>query len=320
LDGRYVTYYYGVLDQLTTASGAYPTAGRTIAVDPQYIPRFGSTKGHVYITGIGNRLAEDVGGSINGYHIDVFTGFGVSSMAGMSNGLHTVQYRGNNNWTASSGSAMSSSALSSINDLYMSDSILSDNDDGLLLSRVLEGDLLAPENDRVAIEKGNYSAYVSKIDYTVLGGFEVTITNKEGTPIKVHLNLQVKSVKRMKFLPDNRLEVISKINPTWESCEIFDIDTGDLVEIYYGCGFTRFEDGRMIYVVPKPHFGPGDRGNNKIVDQDGNILYESEAGVMIRGKLSLVDDCLNFEEIDVNSLNSTADEPIFERVVNIAID
>jgi hypothetical protein len=215
---------------------------------------------------------------------------------------------------------MSSLALPSENDLNMSDSISSDNNDGLLSSRVLEDELLASVNDRVAIEEGTYSAYVSKIDYTVPNIFEVTIANKEGKSTSLLLNMHAKNIKRIEFLPGNQVEVVCGINPSWESCEIFDIDTGDLIEEYYGCGFTRLEDGQMIYVVPKPHFGPGDRGNNKIVDQSGNILYESEAGMMIQGKLSVVDGCLSFEEIDVNSLSSTANEPIFEKVVNIMID
>lgn len=48
-----------------TASGTWPEAGRTVAVDPKYIP-FGSEvliDGHIYI-------AEDTG--VTGYHIDIF--------------------------------------------------------------------------------------------------------------------------------------------------------------------------------------------------------------------------------------------------------
>ena len=54
-------------DPWTTASGARSTPGRSIAVDPDVIP-LGS---RVWIAGIGWRVAEDVGGAINGHMIDL---------------------------------------------------------------------------------------------------------------------------------------------------------------------------------------------------------------------------------------------------------
>lgn len=56
-------------DPDSTATGTYPTPGRTIAVDPKVIP-LGS---RVYIEGIGWRVAEDVGGMIKDRRIDVVT-------------------------------------------------------------------------------------------------------------------------------------------------------------------------------------------------------------------------------------------------------
>ena len=52
----------------STALGTSLTDGRTIAVDPSVIP-LGT---HVYIEGIGERVAEDTGGAINGNDIDLF--------------------------------------------------------------------------------------------------------------------------------------------------------------------------------------------------------------------------------------------------------
>jgi 3D (Asp-Asp-Asp) domain-containing protein len=53
-----------------TATGKTARAGRTVAVDPSVIP-LGS---RIYIEGVGERIAEDVGGGVKGHHIDVYLG------------------------------------------------------------------------------------------------------------------------------------------------------------------------------------------------------------------------------------------------------
>lgn len=53
-----------------TATGTYPTPWKTVAVDPSVIP-LGST---VEIQGVGTFIAEDTGGAIGGYILDVYTG------------------------------------------------------------------------------------------------------------------------------------------------------------------------------------------------------------------------------------------------------
>ena len=52
-----------------TALGVAPTVQHTVAVDPKVIP-LGS---HLLIDGV-EYVAEDVGGAIKGYHIDIFVG------------------------------------------------------------------------------------------------------------------------------------------------------------------------------------------------------------------------------------------------------
>ena len=53
-----------------TATGTAARAGRTVAVDPKIIP-LGSK---IYIEGLGERIAEDIGGGVKGHHIDVYLG------------------------------------------------------------------------------------------------------------------------------------------------------------------------------------------------------------------------------------------------------
>lgn len=80
-----------------TSSGTTPVVNRTIAVDNYYIPRYkmsGSTykRGQVNINGIGTRIAEDAGGAINKYDIDVYMGIGKKSMIGFGTAQRKVTY------------------------------------------------------------------------------------------------------------------------------------------------------------------------------------------------------------------------------------
>ncbi len=69
----------------TTALGVAPQVNHTIAVDPNIIP-LGS---HVIINGI-EYVAEDVGGGINNYHIDIFVGSHAETYSDNYNGYFDV--------------------------------------------------------------------------------------------------------------------------------------------------------------------------------------------------------------------------------------
>lgn len=69
----------------TTALGVAPQVNHTIAVDPNIIP-LGS---HVMINGI-EYVAEDVGGGVNGNHIDIFVGSHQESFSDYCNGYADV--------------------------------------------------------------------------------------------------------------------------------------------------------------------------------------------------------------------------------------
>lgn len=76
LDGEYIHYQghgqYTILTKNpTTRTGTPVTDGVTVAVDPHIIP----LRSHITISGKGDRLAQDIGGGIKGYHIDLFYGF-----------------------------------------------------------------------------------------------------------------------------------------------------------------------------------------------------------------------------------------------------
>lgn len=86
----------------TTASGTTPVKGKTIATDRSYIPRWYVSpswqRGTVDISGVGTRLAEDAGGAINQYDIDIYMGKGNAWQTDpiCNNSNRTVKYLGNN--------------------------------------------------------------------------------------------------------------------------------------------------------------------------------------------------------------------------------
>jgi len=83
-----------------TSSGTKPTVNRTIAVDNYYIPRYNTDKqyGCVNIYNVGNFKAEDAGGAIKRYHIDIFVGEGNNAWKSYphQDTNKTVKYLGNN--------------------------------------------------------------------------------------------------------------------------------------------------------------------------------------------------------------------------------
>jgi 3D (Asp-Asp-Asp) domain-containing protein len=84
---NFSTIFFHVVAQITTASGQPLTAGTSIAVS-NIIP-LGTT-----VTvggGIGVRRADDTGGRITGYHIDVFGGFGEAACTGWANPIVPIE-------------------------------------------------------------------------------------------------------------------------------------------------------------------------------------------------------------------------------------
>ncbi len=96
--GKYIRWNgsgYSYIDKPTTATGTEATAGRTIAVESYYIPmaKVGGRwkRATVNISGIGNRVAEDVRGRIVGYKIDIFMGLGKNTIKTWNNVDKTVR-------------------------------------------------------------------------------------------------------------------------------------------------------------------------------------------------------------------------------------
>ncbi len=85
-DPQGVNTCFREVDFPTTASGDPLEPMVTIAADPNIIP-LGSD---VFIEGIGTRTAQDTGGAITGYCIDVYVGIGQAAMDDWENILHST--------------------------------------------------------------------------------------------------------------------------------------------------------------------------------------------------------------------------------------
>jgi len=109
LEGLFIQYdkntlTYSIVDAVCTASYTVVAAGRTIATDNRFVPRYyrennynGVDRAKVYIGSVGFRQSEDAGSDIIGYMIDVYLGVGLpATPAAWDETFQTVTYIGNN--------------------------------------------------------------------------------------------------------------------------------------------------------------------------------------------------------------------------------
>lgn len=230
------------------------------------------------VTGIGRRIAEDTGGAIKNFDIDVYMGVGRSSLKGID-GSYRVRFMGVNSW-GNSGTGIKSSSIS-------------EDEHGIVLDE--------PSCHSV---DGQYMAYVSDIDYSKPNSVTVSVVDNLGKannsePIKFELSQSALSVDDMSINSDI-LAVTGHINPSLQIYQRFDIPNQKLLSEYYGYGFIETEYG-LFYVQAPQHFS-GESGHCRILNEDGRVLYESPNNVTIRG-LRVSGDSLFFDELDLDTGN-----------------
>lgn len=138
--------------------------------------------------------------------------------------------------------------------------------------------------------------YVDNIDFSRTNNIEFALEYNGDKKI-LPLCAEANSLVDVTFLDMNRIAVTGHINPSLLSHEIFDMDTGDLLGCYYGVGFVYDEAFNLYYIVPQPHWvGMDERGGNKIMNAQGDILYETEPNVEIYGDLWVDSDQIYFME------------------------
>ncbi|MFV0241047.1 MAG: 3D domain-containing protein [Lacrimispora sphenoides] len=291
-DGKFIKYYNGYSYQNpTTATGTTPKVGQTIAVDPYYIPcvrRNGTTyRGYVTVQGgIGHRVAEDTGNAITGKHIDDYVGVGKRSRDN-KDGNYQILFMGVNGDGHSANNSMSLSDLNGI-----------EENEGFTP--------LVPVTCQS--EDGRYFAYEKEADVSKVNSVTVSVTRNTNSrsasdAVDFDLASAVTNVDNMQ-IADDTLVTIGHVNPSTQIYQEFDIDTQELTKQYCGYGFTNTDKG--LFYVEAPQQFSGVIGLNRIIDGDGNVLYESGENVCIRGDLELDGATLSFTEFNMESDETNA--------------
>lgn len=152
----------------------------------------------------------------------------------------------------------------------------------------------APEASKVWYsENHTKSGYIK--DTSSPGRLQVVISDEEtSNDTIVSLSDSAVSVENIRFISEDKAGVEGHINPSTNVFQIFALQTGELLEQYYGYGFT-YADGVLYYIQAPQHFSEI-TGHNRILTSEGNLLYESDEGIIISDSLEIKDNSVIFYE------------------------
>ena len=137
--------------------------------------------------------------------------------------------------------------------------------------------------------------------YTIIEGYirqEITLTNQSsGAEFILPLSEHIRDISDVNFIR-NRIAVRGHVNPSLEILGIFSLETGEMIIQKHGYGFTFADNNELYYVkAGSPHFS-GLYGNDKIMNENDDILYESEVNITILAELVITEDSIEFHERD----------------------
>jgi len=166
------------------------------------------------------------------------------------------------------------------------------SEDGKLLG--FESKTSSPGKIMVLISPTN------KIDASITGA-------ADQKNIVLSLSPFASSLLDIKFINQHTVGIEGHINPSTNVYQLFDLNTGEVLQQFYGCGFVHYGD-IIYYVQAPPHFG-GIKGYNRILTSKGELLYESAENVIIDSDLEIKGDSLSFTERE----NGT-DNPVLKTI------
>ncbi|SCY37645.1 hypothetical protein [Alkaliphilus peptidifermentans] len=96
-------------------------------------------------------------------------------------------------------------------------------------------------------------------------------------------NVWYTTVLGVQWLNSDLIAFTGHVNPSLEVYVVFDAGTGDRIRKHDGVGFVWDKEMHHVYYsLPQPFFSEV-RGNDKIMEDDDTVLYETDSDVLIIG-------------------------------------
>ncbi len=119
----------------------------------------------------------------------------------------------------------------------------------------------------------------------------IIITDKNKEPLKVVLeNILYTSIESFSWVDDTRIALCGNVNPSLQVYVVIDASKGEIIDRYDGVGFTWNENkDKLYYVITSPYFSE-QRVSDKLVDDNGDVYYETEDGKSMTDVIAFSED------------------------------
>ncbi|MFZ5988132.1 MAG: anti-sigma factor family protein [Bacillota bacterium] len=123
----------------------------------------------------------------------------------------------------------------------------------------------------------------------------ILITDKSKESQKIVLeNIMYTAIESFTWVDNNHIALCGHVNPSLQVYVVIDAAKKEIVGKYNGIGFTwNKTKNKLYYIQTRPHF-ESDYGSDKIVDNEGNVYYETKKGKSMIGKIAISENEQNF--------------------------
>jgi len=268
-DGSFVKYVVDTWSTQapTTAIGTTPEPNKTIAVDYNMIPRNTTYARYGHIRIVSNSKdykAEDSGGAINAFRIDIYHGYGHGFP---DNFYSAVQYKGINTWGAKNHFAE--------NDMNM-------------VNILKESEFPKPKVEWYSNDD-LMCGYINK-QLTLQQRLTITVIDRKHICHDLEMGSAALHLEDISFYDDDTVAIEAYINPSLRERVIFDLTSNKKKITHYGYGFAI--DGDDIYYVQAPQHFCGIVGSNRLVKND-EVIMETPKNVVIYGNIVIDTKTIN---------------------------